>query len=240
MREYKNYNKEILVDLLLNRLSIDDFVDLDDPNVMWDQLYNLVYGILSVMCPFRKYRQSSTSWISADIYRAMRYCDSFVNWFKATQKSLYMTLAKRQFNIVNSMIESAKRNYILKTLNNNSSVPNKFWGQINVLLKGEKSCSSQPNLVDPVTKTDVPKGNVVYDNNEIFNCYDMIENIFDILEDPPMLEDITAYVDDIDLSKSSCVDEISTNICKDLLKHAPRYFLTIFRKSFETDIFPCK
>ena len=34
LRDYKNYNKEILVDLLLNRLSIDDFVDLDDPNVM--------------------------------------------------------------------------------------------------------------------------------------------------------------------------------------------------------------
>ena len=34
LRDYKNYDKEILVDLLLNRLSIDDFVDLDDPNVM--------------------------------------------------------------------------------------------------------------------------------------------------------------------------------------------------------------
>ena len=55
-----------------------------------------------------------------------------------------------------------------------------------------------------------------------------------------MFEDITAYVDDFDLSKSSCVDGISTNICKDLLKHAPRYFLTIFRKSVETGIFPRK
>ena len=63
LRDYKNYNKEILVDLLLNRLSIDDFVDLDDPNVMWDQLYNYVYGILSVMCPFRKYRQQQKSYI---------------------------------------------------------------------------------------------------------------------------------------------------------------------------------
>ena len=89
-----------------------------------------------------------------------------------------MTLAKRQFNIINSIIESAKRNYILKTLNNNISVPNKFWRQINVLLKGEKSCSTQPNLFYPVTKTDVPTGNFVYDNNEFLNCYDMIENIF--------------------------------------------------------------
>ena len=94
--------------------------------------------------------------------------------------------------------------------------------------------------MDPVTKSDVPTGNVVYDNNEFLNCYDKIENIFDILEDPPMLEDITAYVDDIDLSKSSCVDGISTNICKDLLKHAPRYFLTIFRKSVETGTFQRK
>ena len=148
-----------MVDLLLNRLSIDDFVDLDDPNVMWDQLYNYVYEILSVMCPFRKYRQreSPTPWISAEIYRAMGYRDSLVNLFKVTQNSLYMTLAKRQRNIVNSMIESAKRNYILTTLNNNISVPKDFWRQINILLKGEKSCTTQPNLVDPVTKTDLPR-----------------------------------------------------------------------------------
>ena len=55
-----------------------------------------------------------------------------------------------------------------------------------------------------------------------------------------MLEDHTAYVDDFDLSKSTFVDGISTNICKDLMKHAPRYFLTIFRKSVETGTFPCK
>ena len=265
LRDYKNYNNELLIELLLTRLSIDAFIDLDDPNAMWDQLYNHVYEILSVMCPFRKYKQreSPTPWITAEIYRAIRYRDSLVNLFKATQNSLYITLAKQQRNVVNSMIESAKRNYILTVLNNNISVPKKFWRQINTLLKGEKTCSTQPNLVDPVTKSDVPKGSeanflneyycniaerlgfdpradIVYNHNEFLNCYNMIENVFDILDDPPTLEDIAVYVDDIDLSKSSCVDGISTNICKDLLKRAPRYFQAIFKKSVETGIFPRK
>ena len=78
-----------------------------------------------------------------------------------------------------------------------------FGFRLFAVLPGEKSCTSQPNLVDPVTKTDVPKGNeaillneyfcsiaerlgfdphdsVVYDNNEFLNCYDMIEKVFAI------------------------------------------------------------
>ena len=145
LRDYKNYNKDDLVNLLALRLSIDVHAAILDPNDMWVQLYTNVYQILSVMCPYKNYkqRQNPTPWISADVYRAMRYRDSLINLYKSTKNSFYLTLAKRQRNLVNSMIQCAKRTYICPNLQNNSSSPNKFWRHMNLLLKsGASGCKS--------------------------------------------------------------------------------------------------
>ena len=48
-----------------------------------------------------------------------------MNLYKLTKNSLYLTLMRRQHNTVNSMIESAKKEYISALLDNNSSCPKK-------------------------------------------------------------------------------------------------------------------
>ena len=125
LRDYKNYNRENLIQLFKDRLSLENVSVIDDPNLMWDLIHTHIYEILSVMCPLKRYKQreNPTPWINADIYKAMRYRDSLVNLFKATQNSLYMTLVRHQRNIVNSLTESAKRTFIMTTLRNNISVP---------------------------------------------------------------------------------------------------------------------
>ena len=123
LRDYKNYNKDVLVDLLKVKVPTETYVDYNDPNVMWDILYKAVYEILSVMCHYKRYKQreTPTPWLNADIYRAMRYRDSLIGLYKVTGKKLYLTMAKQHRNIVNSMIESAKKLYITTLLNNNST-----------------------------------------------------------------------------------------------------------------------
>ena len=252
-----------MVALLKHRLNFDEYEASGDPNVMWEQLYTHIIDILSVMCPYRRYKQreNPTPWINAEIYRNMRYRDCLINLFKATSNKLYLTLAKRQRNVVNSLIESAKRNYISTSLSNNMSCPKKFWRQINTLLKEKASNINQTSLIDPVTKLDIPKGNeanflngyycniserlgmaqnvnLAYPDDNPLNVYARIDSVFNIMDDPPTIEDVNIYVNDIDLSKSSSVDGISTNICKDLLQLVPNYFLSIYIKSFQTGIFP--
>ena len=245
------------------RLNLADLINSVDPNVMWDQVYSHVYEILSVICPFKRYKQreSLSPWINAEIYRAMRYSDSLINLYKATKNCLYITLARTQRNLVNSLIERAKRNLIMTTLDNNASVQKKFWRQINILLKGKDETVLQTRLFDPATKSNVPLGsegnflnsyfcniaerlecdpkeNIDYDSDVLLSCYDRIENVFDILHDLPTLGDIAVHADDIDINKGSCVDGISSSICRDLLKLAPEFCLAIFKKSVETGIFP--
>ena len=87
------------------------------------------------------------------------YRDSLVNLYKLTKNSLYLTLMKRQRNIVNSLIETAKKEYISRLLENNSSCPKKFWKYINQFLKGEYGKYQHPIFLDPSTGTTVITGN---------------------------------------------------------------------------------
>ena len=229
---------------------------------MWANLYTAIRDILSVMCPLKNYRQRAiiTPWITADIYRTMRYRDRLIALYKATSNSHYLTLAKQQRNVVNSMVESAKKLYISSILINTASCPKKFWRQINRLIKGDKNVNVSVSFTNPVTNVIVPKGSepdflndffcnissrlgfdnadtVVY-NNDYLDMYNDIDDVFNLLSDLPTVDEIVLHSQDIDITKNSCIDGISTNICKDLLTLAPNYFMHIYISSIRTGIFP--
>ena len=263
IRSYKNYNKVILVDLLRVRLVESTFDTEDNPNVKWNLLYSSVFDILTVMCPLKQYRQREipTPWITPDIYRNMRYRDSLVNLHRITGNSLYLTLIKQQRNIVNSMMESAKKHYISTLLKNNSSCLKKFWKHINHFLKGDSRSNIYPRFIDPSNNVEVPVGNeatflneyfrnisqrlgfdandsVAYDDNHYLDMYSEIKDTFDLLADPPTEDELRVYIEDIDLSKSCCVEGLNSEICKDLMTLIPQYFIDIFLSSIRTTIFP--
>ena len=262
LRDYKKYDREIFINLLNQRIDLEEYRNYSDPNVMWDLIYTSVLDILSIMCPYKKYtqRENLTPWMHADIYRAIRYRNSLINLYKATNKNLYLTLAKQQRNTVNSMIESAKKIYISSLLTKNVSCPKKFWRHINQLLRGDKSNNQTVQFVNSQTGTFVPLGeesnflndflcdistrlgfdqdDIILYNDDYLHNYLNLNVVFSLLQDPPTLEETILFSEDIDLSKSSSVDGISIHICKDLLKFAPVLFHTMFLVSVREGIFP--
>ena len=83
------------------------------------QILRLIFKLtqmLNGMSFIRLYRQrvNPTPWITAEIYRNMRYRDSLVNLYRMTQNNLYLTLMRQQRNVVNSMIESANKRVYFK------------------------------------------------------------------------------------------------------------------------------
>ena len=262
LRDYKNYNRGILIDLLKQSLVYENFRTSTDPNAMWELVYNNVIDILSVMCPYKKYvqRENPTPWMNADIYRTMRYRDRLVALYKVTKKDHYLSLAKQQRNIVNHMVETAKKMYITTLLAKNDSCPKKFWRRIKHLLHGDKITDQNVQFVDKNTSTAIPRGeeanylndyycnistrlgfnhdDIIHYNDEYLHVYQNIDDVFSLSNDPPTLAELESISDDIDLSKGSCVDGLSTQICKDLLKLAPTYFLEIFLVSIQESVFP--
>ena len=243
---YKNYDKNILVELLRLGLAETSYETEMDLNAKWDIFYSIIYDILAIMCPYKKYRQREipTPWITPEIYRNIRYRDSLVNLFKLTRSNHYLTLMRRQRNIVNTMIDSSKKKYISKLLDNNSSCPKQFWKLINQFLKGDTRSHQYPRFVDPSTNDEIPLGGealflneyfcnisrrlgfdpcdrVTYTDNDYLNMYSNIEDTFDLAADPVTVEELSLYIDEIDLTKNCCIAGISTEICRDLLLMVP-------------------
>ena len=263
VRSYTNYNKEIFLTLLRQNLSRSDYDTLQEPNAKWDLLYSQIYDLITVMCPLKKYRQreSITPWITPEIYRNIRYRNSLVNLYNITKNNLYLNLMRQQRNVVNSMIDSAKKAYISTLLDNNSTCPKKFWKLINQFLKGNHGVTIRPKFVDPDNSTEVPMGDeaeflnnyfcnisqrlgfnpndqVTYSNNDYLNIYDNIDNIFDLSADPILVDELLSCSDDIDLSKNCCVPGLTSQICKDLITGIPVCFVSLFNLSIKSQVFP--
>ena len=98
VQNYTNYTKQILTDLLLAKLLVSDFDMADNPDDKCQIMSDLVLEILSVMRPYKRYRQReiNTPWMSASIYRSIRYRDSLVNLYRITRNCLYLTLPSGQ------------------------------------------------------------------------------------------------------------------------------------------------
>ena len=77
IRNYKYHNREVLTNLIRVKLVESVFDTAVDPEEKWKIYYDIVLDIMSVMCPYKKYRQREvkTPWITPEIYRNIRYRD---------------------------------------------------------------------------------------------------------------------------------------------------------------------
>ena len=177
IRDYSNYNAEQFTDLLRTKLDLSVYMNLNDPNILWDLMINATGDILQVMCPIRRYKQREilTPWMVADIYREIRIRERILVVFR-TRSNESLCALRRQRNIVNSKIETAKKNYIHKIMNENNKNPRKFWKVINELLNGKKTATEYPQFIDPVTKVHIPFGNEAHFLNSYFcNIIDRLD-----------------------------------------------------------------
>ena len=148
----------------------------------------------------------------------------------------------------------------MNLLDKNASCPNKFWRNIIKLLKGKKSVLESVRFKYKDTHEQIPLGqeanflNDYYCNisqrlgcnddvpdhypHEYLSVYDNIVDTFVLTDDLPTIGEVALYAENIDLSKSSCLEGISTSVCKDLLTYIPAYFHHIFKSSILKGVFP--
>ena len=168
---------------------------------------------------------------------------------------------RQQRNTVNSMIDSAKKVYITALLEHNSSCPKKFWKLINQFLNGDYGAAQKPCFIDPVTKVKINNGEesdflngyfcdisarlgfdpadpVTYADNNYLDMYENIDGIFDLQADLTSVDEILSFAADIDVSKSSSIEGITSHICKDLISSVPDIFFIMFNASLTSNICP--
>ena len=129
IRDQKNYSRDNFV-TLLRAYDWETFRRSTDPNEQWDIIFTRALDILTIMCPYKRYKQREVlkPWLNADIYREIRYRDKCMKLFRITGHQCYFRLACQARNRVNGMVDRAKSCYFKNVLNDNSKNPNKKCG----------------------------------------------------------------------------------------------------------------
>ena len=111
VRDLSNFDSEVYSNTL-KYLNWDFITESDDVELIWSILYKRIYDILTIMCPFRKYKQREeiTPWINPEIYRAIRRRDAFIKLFKQTGHAFHLETARRCRNHVNGLIKKLNQN----------------------------------------------------------------------------------------------------------------------------------
>ena len=120
-RDFRNYSKENCVQLLKNS-NWEFLSSLNDPNEQWELLRNKALEILSVMCPYKRYKQREEikPWLTSEIYCEIRYREKCLNLFRITGNQYYFKLACTVRNRVNALVDQAKSSYFRNLLNTNA------------------------------------------------------------------------------------------------------------------------
>ena len=137
-RTYKNYDKEIIQNLISNE-NWNDFYKIVDPTEVWVYIKNIISKHLEILCPIKyiRVRQNSPPWITHDILEAINDRNLLFKLARSDNSELNIKNARSQGNRVNNLINSSKSTYIKDTLEANRDNPKKFWRILNdTLLKG--------------------------------------------------------------------------------------------------------
>ena len=184
----------------------------------------------------------------------MRERDKYISLYKVTRHHEYLTEARRSRNKVNSLIYSAKPNYIKQQLNRNSRNPKKFWRVIKDLINPKTDMTATASFLDPSTNKYVEKGleatflnnyfinivrnlDITLDDESMLNVYNL-DNTFCFKNDLPTEPEIVGIIKGLDVNKSSCVENISARFCIESMLAVPTKIRLMIVKSMLTGGIP--
>ena len=251
-RTYKKYNADLFKACIKNA----DWGPIDncnDVNERWLFILGLFTEELDKMCPVRtfKVRKDRAPWITDHILELINDKDKALKKAISTKNLVLWQDASRLRNSVNKSIRKAKAKFIRDSLEENQKDSKKFWRIINGLVKGDRggTCFKLKDTVRDilVEDGDTPEfindfflnigPNLAANYNEpwFFEGKEVDSNIGFIETE---VSEVTKYIKEIDTSKSSCIDGISSTTLKDAMMAVPDRITYLFNESIVTGRVP--
>ena len=127
VRVLKNYDDNNFR-ILFNEMNWDKFFNCGDVNALWDKIYDHIYSILAVMCPFKNIlvRKDRVPWFTNEIFECIRKRRHYVKLYKANRNDDVFVISKYFRNKSNSLLRNAKSEYIKSSLEANVANPRKY------------------------------------------------------------------------------------------------------------------
>ena len=254
VRVYKKFDPTIFENLLLNRIDWDDFFLCEDPDSLWDIIYECITGILEVMCPYKNIfiRKDRTPWFTNEIYECIKKRSRYIKLYRETKNQDIFMIAKYFRNRCNRLVREAKSAYIRNSLETNRSNPKKFWRTLNSILKSDTSESIDVQFYDKTVNAKVPIPETCNFLNNYFanignrKCF--INDVYDEAKidgekcDFGMLDEpeVRRLISEMDTNKDSCIEGVSADVIKVAFTKIVRAICHMFSMSLTKGIFPRK
>ena len=251
-RSYRNYNKVIFLDRIKNA----DWSFLNvDMNVQdqWEYWLLLIKTELDKMCPLKtfKIKQIKQQWITPRLIELIKDKDVALKNAKKAKNPALWTEAKRLRNACTNRLRRAKADFIKEQLTIHTNDQKKFWKNIQEVLPNKLNSNRATLLHDDndqiieidqtadfINKffTDIgpnlAKGCQMRWEYSGHTCGDSIRNI------STTTEEIIKISKNINVNKASCIDNISSEILKDVFLAMPEKLCIFFNDCFEIATMP--
>ena len=253
-RSYKNYNSENFQDDL-KYLDWTELFKTEDPNEAWKFLFSKITEILEHTCPLKEFvvNEYREKWMNRDLMELIIDKDLAIRKAKKTKKNDDIIYAKRIRNETGKIIEKAKKDFLENEFINSKGDPKRFWKNIYSIIP-KTSIDNQKDIIhlknENNTNIDIKETsefindffinigpNLANKINEKWEYYDTEEiNSIDNFKIDKGL--VHLYVTEIDTTKSSGIDYISSRCLKEALIVLNAQISHIFELSVKSGIFP--
>ena len=252
-RSYNTYDPNVLKNYLIG-YDWSHFTNILDPSECWDELVRVLCIKLDEMCPLKKkvVRDRNEPWLTNEIIDQIHHKN--LAWKKAKKsKNIHdINHAKTLRNNVKTNIRRAKATFVQDYLQDEGISVKKFWEKINYIMPS-KCKQSSINLVDQESKIPIAKNEVSDYINKYFvgigpklaKSFDeeWLDNINTEVNDKMgsliVTEEILSkIISDINVSKSSAIENISSRVLRDSFLVLIPQLLHLYNQCIRLNIFP--
>ena len=252
-RSYRQYDTDVFANEFMNQ-NWDVFDQTTDPNLLWEIFCEKIVTILDRQCPMKTFsiKQYKEPWITNELLELIKDKDLALRKAKKSKKDSDWKIACRFRNDCLSKIRKAKSDFVKNQLNNNQNDSKKFWKNVKDIWPSKKSKNSKITLIDQDTKKEIPVNETADYINRFFTHIG--PKLSQELNDPWLYEGVVAdrhllnievntielykLCKEIDIHKSSSVENISSRILKDAFMVQIDRLQYLVSQIFKTGIYP--
>ena len=138
-RSYRYYDREVFQDNLTNS-DWEDFYRNNDPNWLWDFVYNNIPSNIEPMCPMKTFKVAEFKevWMTNEAVEAIKDKERAVFKARRTRKVEDWARAREMRNRVGWDIENFRADYLKNQQEVHKSDPKTFWKNIASTIPGKK------------------------------------------------------------------------------------------------------
>ena len=260
-RTMKNYDIISFQSLITEHQAWESFWKPEnDVNDLWEIMINIIREAADVLCPMKKIRirNNTPAWFTKEIIELINRKKEITRLCLKSDKEEDFVKLREQKRLVRNSLRVARQEVIMSSLEENRSNSRKFWRCLNnnfFLCKksNSQSCcrlrNSEGNIIEGETMANYLSTYYAENGEKLAKAFsgntyepsstdDTLETEFSFKFRFIPLSVVSDYVKDIDVCKSSGIEDLSSQLVKDAFKVLIVELTHILNESVMTSKFP--